>query len=90
MRDLRYYVRQSNNQQNGNNGSNGNNGFNNQNRNIQQMNRDDTSLPSQIQLPPAPSQTQPTNPGASNGGTIQSQSGRAGDAFSSGGQNSRV
>ena len=53
------------------------------------MNRDDASLPSQIQLPPAPSQSQPTNPGSNNGGTVQSQSGRAGDAFSSGGQTGR-
>ena len=86
VRDLRYYVRQSNNHQNGNNQGTG---YNNQNRNIQQMNRDDASLPSQIQLPPAPSQSQPTNPGSNNGGTVQSQSGRAGDAFSSGGQTGR-
>ena len=78
VRDLRFYVRQANNQQNQNN----NNGSNGQQRQIQQMNRnDDTSLPSQIQLPPAPSQIQPNNP-KDNIDSVQSQSGRAGDAFS--------
>ena len=81
VRDLCYYVRQSNNQQQGNDG------FNNHQRQVQQMNRDDKgSLPSQIQLPPAPSQSQPSRPD-NNSGSVQTPAGRAGDAFS--GSNSR-
>ena len=79
VRDLRNYVRSSQNNQHGS-------GQSNQQRNINQMNRDDGSLPSQIQLPPPPSQSQVTPPPqqGNDNGSIQAPAGRAGDAFSSG------
>ena len=79
VRDLRNYVRSSQNQQHGQN-------QHNQQRHINQMNRNDGSLPSQIQLPPPPAQQQVNPPSQqdSNGGSVRAPNGRAGDAFSSG------
>ena len=75
VRDLRNYIKNSQGQQGAGN---------NQQRQIQQMNRDDgASLPSQIQLPPPPSTTPPPNP--PNSTSVPASSGRAGDAFSTGG-----
>ena len=55
------------------------------------MNRDDSSLPSQVQLPPLPAQSQ-VNPPSQQGndaGSIRAPDGRAGDAFSSGSRTGR-
>ena len=84
VRDLRNYVQGSQNQQQGG-------GQSHQQRNVNQMNRDDSSLPSQVQLPPLPAQSQ-VNPPSQQGndaGSIRAPDGRAGDAFSSGSRTGR-
>ena len=61
----------------------------NQQRQASQMNRDDESLPTQIQLPPVPSGGSPVPPSnqSQQQDSVSAPGGRAGDAFSSGRNN---
>ena len=51
-------------------------------RDIRQMVHDDAGIPSQVQLPPPPSVSNPPTPPSHNSVSVRTQNGRAGDAFS--------
>ena len=72
VHDLRNHLR------NNNDGNQGNH-----QRQVQQMQQnDDGTIPSQVQLPPPPSNQSALN--APDANSVRGRSGRAGDAFSSG------
>ena len=71
VHDLRHYIRESNSQGG--------------RRQVHQVNQDDTTIPSQVGLPPPPSSSSiPPNP-PNNDTSVRGTRGRAGDAFSNDG-----
>ena len=52
------------------------------NRSVHQVNTDDSTVPSQVQLPPPPNAPYPPNAPAGGNNSIWSHGGRAGNAFS--------